>query len=79
MEKMNGTDFFCKPRLIKLNYGGWLAVSDSASPLRLGVVGVSEKDAVNKFEVSLKRWREIAEMDVIKYGSEQENQGKTNE
>lgn len=61
-----GTDYLCKPNIVKLHYGGWLAVSDRTNPLRIGVIGVSEKEAIDRFTSSLKRWKEISEMDVIK-------------
>lgn len=58
---MDDTTFFIEPYLVKLNYGGWLAVSGSATPLRIGVIGRSEAEARTRFNESLKRWKEIHE------------------
>jgi hypothetical protein len=36
--------------------GGWLAVSAPGSALKIGVVGSSEQDAVQRFERALAEW-----------------------
>ncbi len=43
--------------------GGWLAVASKGSPLPFGVTGDTEMDARTKYEASLKRWLEIAEVE----------------
>ena len=51
-----------KPVLITRAYGGYLAVTPAKWPLRIGVVGDTEAEAIAAFEVALKRWSELAEV-----------------
>jgi hypothetical protein len=55
------TDFIIEPNLLKLRYGGWMAVSGSTTSLRIGVIGRDEGEARSLFSESLTRWKEIHE------------------
>jgi hypothetical protein len=46
-----------EPRLIERRNGGWLAVTDDDSPVRIGVVGGTEAEARERFHEALTRWR----------------------
>jgi hypothetical protein len=45
-----------EPRLIERRVGGWLAVTDDDSPVRVGVVGTTEEEARERFREALARW-----------------------
>jgi hypothetical protein len=46
-----------EPRLIERRTGGWLAVSEDESPVRIGVVGATEAEARERFHDALAQWR----------------------
>jgi hypothetical protein len=46
-----------EPRLIERRNGGWLAVTEDDSPVRVGVVGDTETEARERFREALARWR----------------------
>ncbi len=46
-----------EPHLIERRCGGWLAVTDDDSPVRVGVVGDTEDEARERFRDALARWR----------------------
>jgi hypothetical protein len=50
-----------EPRLIERRSGGWLAVTEDDSPVRIGVVGASEAEARERFHEALTRWRAVYE------------------
>lgn len=58
---MNEFTFFVEPKIVMSVHGEWLATTPITSPLRIGVMGVTEDDARRKFEASLERWKEIYE------------------
>jgi hypothetical protein len=45
-----------RPDLTSMQCGGWLATSPRGVAIRIGIVGVSETDAREKFRESLARW-----------------------
>lgn len=45
-----------EPQLIERRNGGWLAVTDDDSPVRVGVVGDTEAEARERFRAALARW-----------------------
>ena len=47
------------PELINRTCGGWLAVTPSDAPLRLGVTAQTESEAREKFACAVNRWMEI--------------------
>jgi hypothetical protein len=51
------------PRIIERRCGGWLAVSNNADPVQIGVTAASEIDADFRFQTVRKRWQEILESD----------------
>lgn len=53
--------FNAEPELVQVNSGEWLATTSANSPLRIGVMGITENDARTLFHASLTRWREINE------------------
>lgn len=52
------------PRIVSRRCGGWLAVSNDADPVKIGVVAVSEADANREFQATRERWRAILELEV---------------
>ena len=48
-----------RPVLIERTRGGWLAVSQAGSELRIGVVGDTEKQARQRFADALKKWAKL--------------------
>jgi hypothetical protein len=50
-----------EPRLIPTSYGRWLAVSQPGSRLRIGVIGDTEEDALQRFAAEREAWRAIHE------------------
>lgn len=48
-----------RPRLIERSRGGWLAVSEEDSHLRIGVEGQTEKEAVANFTKALHEWERL--------------------
>jgi hypothetical protein len=57
-----------EPRLIERRSGGWLAVTDDDSPVRVGVVGDTEDEARERFREALVRWRAAYERPVDEQG-----------
>jgi hypothetical protein len=53
-----------EPRLIERRGGGWLAVTEDDSPVRIGVVGDTEADARERFNEALAQWRAAYERSV---------------
>jgi hypothetical protein len=53
-----------EPRLIERRNGGWLAVTEDDSPVRIGVVGGTEAEARERFHEALTRWRAAYERSV---------------
>ncbi len=53
-----------EPRLIERRNGGWLAVTDDDSPVRIGVVGDTEAEARERFHEALARWRAAYEQPI---------------
>jgi hypothetical protein len=53
-----------EPRLIERRNGGWLAVTEDESPVRIGVVGGTEAEARERFHEALTRWRAAYERSV---------------
>jgi hypothetical protein len=49
------------PRLIPRRCGGWLAVSNEADPVKIGVTAASEAEATREFTKARERWRVILE------------------
>jgi hypothetical protein len=62
VEKMRDTTFDLEPRLLRLHYGGWMALTGVETPVRIGVVGASEDEARASFAASVTRWRELGEV-----------------
>jgi hypothetical protein len=50
-----------EPRLIPTAYGSWLAISQPGSRLRIGVIGETEEDALQRFAVEREAWRVLHE------------------
>jgi hypothetical protein len=50
-----------RPRLLERQSGGWLAVSDSKDPFRIGVFGESRDAAQANFARARDAWRKLAE------------------
>lgn len=46
-----------EPQLIERRTGGWLAVTEDDSPVRVGVVGATKDEARERFRQALARWR----------------------
>jgi hypothetical protein len=57
-----------EPRLIERRNGGWLAVTEDDSPVRIGVVGATEAEARERFREALARWRAAYERPVDEQG-----------
>lgn len=55
------TDMRLSPRIIQRKCGGWLAVSNAADPLKIGVAAASEMEAGREFNQTRERWRAILE------------------
>jgi hypothetical protein len=53
-----------EPQLIERRNGGWLAVTDDDSPVRVGVIGDTEEEATERFREALARWRTAYERTV---------------
>ena len=49
------------PRIIPRKCGGWLAVSNDADPVKIGVTAASEVEANHEFNKARERWRAILE------------------
>jgi hypothetical protein len=49
------------PRIIPRKCGGWLAVSNDADPVRIGVTAASEVNAILDFQKTRDRWQAILE------------------
>jgi len=47
-----------QPDVVAMRCGGWLATSPRGVAIRIGVVGISEADARERFSESLGRWIE---------------------
>lgn len=47
-----------KPRVVKRECGGWLAVSPQDAPMHLGETGATQEEAVRRFQLAWKRWSE---------------------
>lgn len=45
------------PRLVRRNCGGWLALSNRDSSLRIGVTGESEAKARDAYGQAIKAWK----------------------
>lgn len=45
-----------QPRIFPRDCGGWLAVSPSHSPIKIGIAGTSEEDARVKYHESMAKW-----------------------
>ncbi len=45
-----------QPRLLRCEYGGWLAVSGAGSPIRIAVIGLDANDARVRFSQEAERW-----------------------
>ena len=43
------------PRLVERRCGGWLAVSERSSPIKIGVTGQTEAEARRNFEAAMRR------------------------
>jgi hypothetical protein len=52
------------PRITPRKCGGWLAVSNDADPVKIGVTAASELDADLEFQKARERWRVILESEV---------------
>ena len=48
-----------KPKIVKRECGGWLAVAPPRAAFRMGVTAQSEDEAIEKFKISQARWAEI--------------------
>lgn len=51
------------PRIIPRECGGWLAISNAADPVKIGVTAASEAEAIYEFDKARERWRAILESD----------------
>lgn len=51
------------PRMIRRTCGGWLAVSNDADPVKIGVEADSEMAASLAFQATRERWRAILNSD----------------
>jgi len=49
-----------EPELLEREQGGWLAVSDPHSEIRIAVEGKDESEARVAFERAAARWQELA-------------------
>lgn len=45
-----------EPVVVQCEWGGWLAVSQEGSLLRIGTVGATEEDAHRSFKAALEEW-----------------------
>jgi len=45
------------PRLIARRCGGWIALSGTENPIKIGVVGETETAALEKFRRSISAWQ----------------------
>jgi hypothetical protein len=45
------------PRLIHRECGGWLAVSGSSEPIKIGVTADTEDEAAEKYHERINAWR----------------------
>ena len=45
-----------EPTLLPRQAGGWLAVSERSAPIRIGVIGLSQEDARDKFRAEAREW-----------------------
>lgn len=49
-----------RPDLIGRECGGWLAISGLGSELRIGTVGATADQAVDRFRAALEEWARLA-------------------
>lgn len=47
------------PRIIERSRGGWLVVSAADEPIKIGVTGDTELDAVVRYFDALQSWKEL--------------------
>jgi hypothetical protein len=45
-----------RPRLLRIEGGGWLAISELDAPIRIGVKGLTQDEARAKFEAEAAEW-----------------------
>ena len=50
-----------EPRIIERECGGWLATSPKGALIRLGETGATKDDAVERFRLAWRQWRETLE------------------
>ena len=48
-----------QPRLIRRDCGGWLAISDAESAIRIGAIGLTANEAREEFEGRMRTWTEL--------------------
>lgn len=48
-----------QPILLRRLSGGWLAISEPDSPLRIGVAGDTEEEARTKFDRAVTAWQRL--------------------
>ena len=58
-----------RPRIIPRKCGGWLAVSNDADPVQIGVTAASEVDADLQFQQTRRRWQAILESETAVMGA----------
>lgn len=51
------------PRLLRCDYGGWLAVSGPGEAIRIGVYGLTAEEARMCFTAEMARWRRLLQPD----------------
>jgi hypothetical protein len=61
---MRISSYLIEPRVVRQPRGSYLALTPDDCPLRIGVIGNDEAEARALFDESLKRWREISEIEV---------------
>lgn len=54
-----------EPRLLRLDSGGWMAVSEPGAPLALGVTGKTADSARERFAAALRAWIALLDEPVI--------------
>lgn len=63
---MSAVSFVVEPNIVMTKHGDYLATTPRTSPLRIGVIGISEDDAKRKFSETIKYWQQIAEENLLK-------------
>lgn len=70
-------DDIMPPRLIKRQCAGWLALAAKGDPIRIGVTGVTEEVAQQKFYEAMMAWKRIFKNDRAHTARISENASET--